>query len=89
VCIAVTPPTVPAMSDIGVQPFAGSPPPTILASSVLANRVKPRHASIATQSETVQLAKQDARRQLRQQQRRRLPITQEKYLKQASPVTEK
>jgi hypothetical protein len=67
-----------------VQPLAGTAPPTILASSVLANRVKPRHAALATQSETKQLQKQIARRQLQQEQRRRLPLTQyEFYMKLA------
>ena len=59
-------------------------PPIILQSSVLANRVKPRHASLATQSETKQLAQQTALRRLRQQQRRRLPITEEQYKSQTT-----
>lgn len=64
------------MSDVEpeVTPLATTPP-TILASSVLSQVLKPRHASIATQSETKQLAKQTARRQLRQQERRTLPVT--------------
>jgi len=63
----------------GVQPLAGSPPPTIISSSVLANRVKPRHAAIATQNETKQLVKQTVARQLKQQLRRRLPMTADKF----------
>jgi hypothetical protein len=63
------------MSD--VQPWAvTTPPPTILASSSLNQKLHPRHATLATQSETKQLSKQVARRQLRQQQRRSLPMTQ-------------
>jgi hypothetical protein len=58
-----------------VQPLAGGPP-VILSQSILSQRVKPRHAALATQSETKQLAKQVTRRQLRQEQRRRLPLTQ-------------
>lgn len=63
------------MSDVQITPLIG-PPPVILASSILADRVKPRHAVLATQSETKQLQKQVTRRQLSQQQRRSLPLTQ-------------
>jgi hypothetical protein len=65
------------MSDIEL--YAGTAPPTILSSSVLSQRVKPRHAALAAQSETKQLKKQAARRQLRQQERRRLPMTQQDF----------
>lgn len=58
------------------------PPPTILASSVLSQRVKPRHAAIASQSETKQFVKQAVARQLKQQQRRRLPMTAEQFSRQ-------
>jgi hypothetical protein len=54
-------------------------PPTILASSTETSRVKPRHAALAAQSETKQLQKQAARRQLQQQQRRSLPLTQQDF----------
>jgi len=59
--------------DISGGPFTTVP--TILASSILVHRIKPRHASLATQSESKQLAKQIARRQSLQAQRRRLPMT--------------
>lgn len=58
-----------------VQPLAG-PPPTNLSQSNLNLRLHPRHASLATQSESKKLLKQATRRQLQQQQRRRLPLTQ-------------
>jgi hypothetical protein len=45
----------------------------------MSQRLKPRHAALAAQSETKQLQKQSARRQLQQEQRRSLPMTQQDF----------
>jgi hypothetical protein len=65
------------MSDLPV--LLATAPPVILSQSILSQRVKPRHAAIAAQSETKQLQKQAARRQLQQAERRRLPLTQQDF----------
>jgi hypothetical protein len=65
------------MTDVSI--LLSTSPPIILSQSVLSQRLKPRHAALATQSETKQLQKQVARRQLRQQQRRRLPLTRQDF----------
>jgi hypothetical protein len=67
------------MSDLGVQ--LTGPPPTILSQSNLHDKLKPRIASMASRSDTKHVQQQTAARQLKQQQRRRLPVTQVAYEK--------
>jgi hypothetical protein len=66
---------------VEIQPLAGPPPPVILKQSGLHDKLKPTVASVATQSNTKQVQKQTAQRQLKNQLRRRLPMTQVAYEK--------
>jgi len=70
------------MSDVEVIPLVVAPP-VILASATPISRLHPLHAARATGSDTKRLLKQQGDAQLRQQQRRHLPMTQQDFNQRA------